>query len=112
MDFVLTTASAVVCDHPTPGHVDTAGAARLVVAGAEVLTRDGVAGMPVSGCVASGANTTKCGTVQTVSSLGAAKLSVGGQAVLLGLTGTTDGLLAGVPAKLSTTPAQIKLSAV
>ena len=84
----------ILCTHATPGKVTVAATGRLTVAGAAVLLATDVTGADVV-CAASPPpqGIVKCSKVATVTAGPAARLTVGGTAVVLdSLAGTTDGL--------------------
>lgn len=119
MPGVLTTGSSVICGHG--GTVSTTGVSKLKVSGNPVLQKTGIMGKSVSSC---GTPTvvppppppsSPCHTVVSVITGEAIKLKVSGSPVMLEtVTGTTDGIVAGVTPQtlLSATAGQTKLTAV
>ncbi|MEV4319588.1 hypothetical protein [Actinocrispum sp. NPDC049592] len=106
MNPVLTAASTVTCAHP-PGTVRVTGSPRLTVAGAGVLTINGVQGAPLTtvgplttcgSLPQANPLTKKCASVLTVTGGFAPRLTVGGMPVLAqaGFAGMTDGVVANV----------------
>jgi hypothetical protein len=93
MAKVLTTGSTVTCTHG--GKVATGSTAKLKVNGLPVLLAAGVSERAVTTCPVvddPNTSTTKCRKVATILKAPAAKLKVGGQAVILDtLTGMTNG---------------------
>lgn len=119
MPGVLTTGSNVICGHG--GTVATSGVSKLKVSGNPVLLKTGIMGQSVSGCKTPTVvpppppPSSPCHTVASVISGEATKLKVSGSPVMLEtLTGTTDGIVAGVTPQLllSATAGQTKLTAV
>jgi len=119
MAGVLTTGSTVGCGHG--GTVSTSGAAKLKVSGNPVLLKTGIAGQAVSGCKTPlvvpppPPPSSPCHTVASVITGEATKLKVNGSPVMLDtLTGTTDGVVAGVTPQtlLFATAAQTRLEAI
>lgn len=101
MANVVTTASTVSCGHPTPrtgGTVALSSSAKLKVGDDPVVTA--ITAATVSGCgTVTNAQTgdVQC-TTATATAGFAAKLTVGGQPVLLDtLSGTTTGTVGSVP---------------
>lgn len=120
-DFVLTTASTILCGAPPHGGtVAKASTAKLTVSGSRVIpnaVQPPVVGGPnglgaVSSCpnVPPPAGRVKCTAVTSiVPSSAATKLTVGGVGVLLAtLTGSTNGT---APGTLKATAGQAKLKA-
>jgi len=104
MQAVVTLSSIVTCGHG--GTVVATGTPKLTVSGSPVLVATGVAGKAVSHCTTPTVTTTPpskpCLTVLTVnpSSLSTKLFVSGNPVVLAGLTGTTDGVVAGVTPQL------------
>jgi hypothetical protein len=92
------------------GTVSTSSSSKLTVAGAAVLTGDGVTGKTVAGCQTPTSNSTQpCKTVAAVSGGLASKLTVGGLPVVLeDVVGSTDGV---PPGALAADAAHDKLTA-
>lgn len=115
MPAILTTKSTVQCLHG--GRVATSGAEKLSVLGGDaLLANSGVQGKGVStNCktepVPGPPPSKKCTSVLSIVPVSAAKLTIGGQAVLLSLSGETDGTVAGTTPQpgLSASAGQTKL---
>jgi hypothetical protein len=103
MPNVMTVNSTVSCGHPPGGGgvAQVRSDAKLRVAGASVLLKDGIKGKTLTPACATvpSSGSTKCTKVDDVSSGSATKLTVGGDPVILGelLHGRTDGLVGGAP---------------
>jgi hypothetical protein len=125
MPNVLTAKSAVLCGQKDPttgahgGAVQVQSTAKLTVGNAPVLLLSSINGKPIPPTLCGTVLNTNqgnkpCSTVTAVTAGAATKLTVGAAPVMLdGLTGTTDGTLAGVlQAKLTATAGQTKLSSI
>ncbi|WP_157537785.1 hypothetical protein [Kitasatospora azatica] len=103
MPHVLTVRTTVTCGH-TPGKVTTASSAKLTVSGVPVLLPSSIGDMPVTGCplLPPPQGTVACKAVVQVQQGAAAKLSVGGEPVVLDtLSGSTNG---SIPTDVPPTP--------